>query len=102
MDTYLVKQPSTEKELQQIINAIDVCCVSALRYGGKNPDILSRISPEYCDYAMHSDGTIVQRDSSVAVMQDEKDMWASKLEPKKEFLKSKLASLVGRLGIKRR
>jgi len=58
-DTYFIKQPETEEELRQAINAADVCCVSAVRYGGKNKDIISRMLPDTCDYKINFIGKVV-------------------------------------------
>ncbi len=51
-DTFFVKQPETKEEIQQACEAIRVCCTNALRYGGKNPEIISQLNndPEYCDF----------------------------------------------------
>jgi len=49
LDTYFVKQPVSDAEIDQAIAAIEVCCVSAIRYGGNDPDILKRIYPDASD-----------------------------------------------------
>jgi len=49
-DTYFIKQPSNEKELQEAIASTDVCCVDAIRYGGNDPEIIRKIHPDLCDY----------------------------------------------------
>jgi hypothetical protein len=51
-DTYFVRQPETEEEIEQACMAADVCCVSAIRYGGTNPAILQRLGASYCDNAV--------------------------------------------------
>ena len=48
-DTYFFKQPETEEEIEMACNAINSCCVSALRYGGNDPNVLARLSKEDCD-----------------------------------------------------
>lgn len=48
-DTYFIKQPSSAKEIRQAICAMDVCCVSAVRYRGNDPEILKRADPDACD-----------------------------------------------------
>jgi hypothetical protein len=48
-DTYFVKQPETEEEIEMACNAINSCCVSALRYGGNDPNVLARLSQGDCD-----------------------------------------------------
>jgi len=63
LDTYthFVKQPSNANELEQACGACEVCCVSALRYGGKDISIIKKLgnNPDYCDYIYH-DGELVQ------------------------------------------
>jgi hypothetical protein len=53
-ETYFVKQPETPEEIERACRAIDVCCVEALRYGGKNPQIIRRLrySVGCCDYKL--------------------------------------------------
>lgn len=53
-DTYFVKQPETPEEVERACRALEVCCVAALRYGGKNPQIIRRLgnNPEYCDHLL--------------------------------------------------
>ena len=50
-DTYFVRQPTTPAEVERACRALEVCCVAALRYGGKDPNIIRRLGndPEYCD-----------------------------------------------------
>jgi hypothetical protein len=53
------RQPETEEEFQQAINAIHVCCVKALRYAGNDKTILDRINdPEVCDALTESDNRL--------------------------------------------
>lgn len=54
--TYFVKQPETPEEIERACRAVEVCCVAALRYGGKNPQIIRRLhnTPEYCDYLLNN------------------------------------------------
>ena len=40
---FFKKQPQTEEEIQKAINAIAVSCVSALRYGGTDQNIIKRL-----------------------------------------------------------
>jgi hypothetical protein len=44
------KQPATPKELDQAIEVLETQKLGCHRYVGDNPDILKRISTEYCDY----------------------------------------------------
>ncbi|MES2974754.1 MAG: hypothetical protein V4757_14150, partial [Pseudomonadota bacterium] len=47
-DTYFVRQPQTEAEIEQACCAVEVCCVDALRYGGRDPTILRRLQGTNC------------------------------------------------------
>src|SRR5687767_10819361 len=51
-DTYFVRQPATPEEVEQACRALESCCASALRYGGKDPAIIRRLGndPEHCDH----------------------------------------------------
>ena len=51
-DTYFIRQPTTDVEIDNVCSAAHVCCVSAIRYGGRNPTIIERLGnrAEYCDY----------------------------------------------------
>ena len=53
-DTYFVRQPETPEEVERACRAAEVCCVSAIRYGGTDPAIIRRLSnhPEYCDHLL--------------------------------------------------
>jgi hypothetical protein len=54
-DTYFVRQPETEEEVEQACLAIEVCCVEALRYGGRDPKILRRLRrTDPCDHRSFS------------------------------------------------
>jgi len=43
---YFKKQPQTLDELDRAISAMQVSCISGLRYGGKDEDILRRLYKE--------------------------------------------------------
>src|SRR5262245_11746356 len=53
-DTYFVRQPETAEELAGVISAMHSCCVSAIRYGGEDPQIIRRCgnTSEYCDHVL--------------------------------------------------
>ena len=53
-DTYFVKQPRTPAEVERACRAAEVCCTSALRYGGTDPAIIRRLGndPEFCDHLL--------------------------------------------------
>jgi hypothetical protein len=53
-DTYFVRQPRTPDEVERACRAVEVCCASALRYGGRDPAIIRRLGndPEYCDHLL--------------------------------------------------
>ncbi len=44
---YFKRQPETEEEIEQAINAVCVSCIEAVRYGGDNPEILEKIDKGY-------------------------------------------------------
>jgi hypothetical protein len=50
-DTYFVRQPETEEEVDAACSAAEVCCVSAIRYGGKDIAIIRRLGSDHCDFA---------------------------------------------------
>lgn len=59
-DTYFVRQPSTPEETEQAIMSALVCCVSAVRYGGRDREIISKLGndPAVCDYIVAESGEI--------------------------------------------
>jgi len=59
-DTYFIKQPETEAELEKAISACEICCTNALRYSGKDSRILKRLGEEFCDYKILPNGDIVK------------------------------------------
>lgn len=60
LDTHFVRQPSTPDEIAHACMAARVCCVSALRYGGKDREIIDQLNndPEVCDYIAMRDGSL--------------------------------------------
>ena len=60
-DTYFVRQPSTPDEIDKACMAARVCCVVALRYGGRDQTIISKLGndPELCDYIIDDSGNLV-------------------------------------------
>jgi len=63
---YFKKQPQTETELDQAINAMMVSCISALRYGGTEEKILKRLyedgMADLCDNIPEGKYSILVRD----------------------------------------
>jgi uncharacterized protein (TIGR02996 family) len=55
--TYFVRQPQTAEEIERACQAIEVCCVMDLRYGGTDPKIIARLrnDPLACDYLLAED-----------------------------------------------
>ncbi|MDQ6770041.1 MAG: ferredoxin [Gemmatimonadota bacterium] len=53
-DTYFLRQPETAEEVEQACRAAEVCCLSAIRYGGTDVRIIRRLGnrAEYCDYLL--------------------------------------------------
>jgi len=58
-DTYFIRQPANEKELEQAISATKVCCVNAIRYSGKDKSILEKLHPDVSDYILSKDGEVI-------------------------------------------
>ena len=60
LDTYFVRQPTTPEEVEAACWALEVCCVSALRYGDTDVDIIKRLGndPKYCDYILDDGGNL--------------------------------------------
>jgi hypothetical protein len=59
-DTYFVRQPSTPEEFAKAISACLVCCTAALRYGGKDREIIHKLGndPEMCDFIVSRSGNL--------------------------------------------
>lgn len=60
-DTYFIRQPTTPHEIDVACNAMRVCCVTALRYGGCQKSVILQLgnSPEYCDYLIDQNDELV-------------------------------------------
>jgi len=60
-DTYFVRQPENDDELEAAISSTAVCCVSAVRYGGRDRAIIERLNndPDVCDYIVGDDGQLL-------------------------------------------
>ena len=58
LDTYFVKQPTTSSEIANACMAARVCCLSALRYGGRDQSIIKQLQndPAMCDHIIGGDG----------------------------------------------
>lgn len=52
-DTYFIKQPSTPEEVESACSAVEICCINALRYGGKDKAIIARLGSTVCDFDIH-------------------------------------------------
>ena len=53
-DTYFVRQPESPEEVERACRAVEVCCLSTLRYGGRDSSVIRRLGnrPEYCDHVL--------------------------------------------------
>jgi hypothetical protein len=53
-DTYFIRQPETAEEIEAACRAALVCCVSSIRYGGHDPNIIRRLGnrDEHCDHLL--------------------------------------------------
>lgn len=62
LNTYFVRQPYTAVETEHACNAIRVCCVCALRYGGTDRSIITKLgnNPEHSDYILDGAGALVR------------------------------------------
>jgi hypothetical protein len=60
LETFFVRQPTTPMEVEAACRAAQVCCVSSLRYAGKDPAIIRRLgnTPEFCDHLIDPDGAL--------------------------------------------
>jgi len=58
-NTYFKKQARTEAEVQRAIAALEICCVDALRYGGKGKSILRQLDSSLCDFRISMFGRVV-------------------------------------------
>jgi len=60
-ETYFVEQPSTPIEVEHACKALEVCCVSDLRYAGEDRAVIYRLgnSPEFCDLVLATSGELV-------------------------------------------
>lgn len=59
--TYFVRQPKTPEEIKRACDALKHCCVDALRYGGRDLTIISKLDndPALCDYVINENGMLV-------------------------------------------
>src|SRR5882672_2277680 len=51
-ECYFRRQPQTPDEVVQAMNAICVSEVCALRYGGRDPEIIRQVGPGQSDYSL--------------------------------------------------
>ena len=49
-DTYFARQPTTPEETEKVCRAAKACCVDAIRYAGKDQNIMKRLGSAYCDH----------------------------------------------------
>jgi len=59
-DTYFVRQPATDEETEMAIMSARICCLSAVRYGGTDREIITKLGndPEVCDYVVTEAGDL--------------------------------------------
>jgi hypothetical protein len=60
LETYFVRQPATPAEIERACRAASVCCVTSIRYGGRDPELISRLgnTGEYCDFVVDDVGAL--------------------------------------------
>ena len=46
---YFRKQPQSDVELEQAIQAVESCCCGAYRYRGTDPKVIERLGADVCD-----------------------------------------------------
>jgi hypothetical protein len=56
--TYFRRQPETPDEIDRACEAIEICPIHDLRYGGKDPAILKRLPESQCDFRLLEDGRV--------------------------------------------
>ena len=61
LETYFMRQPTTPAEVERACRAAQVCCVSAVRYGGRDKAIIRRLgnSAEFSDWVIDVLGRLV-------------------------------------------
>lgn len=47
-DSFVHTQPKTQADLADMHEAINSCCIDAIKYGGTDPDIIRRLLAETC------------------------------------------------------
>ncbi|AQT58888.1 hypothetical protein B0D95_01380 [Cellvibrio sp. PSBB023] len=57
--TYFFKQPESQAELELAIKVVNLCPIHDIRYGGKDPEIISQISSGQSDYEVNAQGVVV-------------------------------------------
>ena len=59
-DTYFVRQPVTNEEVERACRAAKLCCVGAVRYAGQDAAVIRRLGNmhDYCDYVVAGDGEL--------------------------------------------
>ncbi|PCJ35821.1 MAG: hypothetical protein COA99_13650 [Moraxellaceae bacterium] len=57
--TYFIKQPETEEELIDAIEAVNICDIHDVRYGGKDPKIIRAIEEGKSDFIIKKGGDVV-------------------------------------------
>ncbi len=74
-DTYFLRQPKTKEELEQAIAATEVCCVDAVRYGGKDKNILLRVDPALSDYIVSESGEVILNPTNIEIESNKNKWW---------------------------
>ena len=51
-ESYFVRQPATPAEVERACRALEVCCLGAFRYAGREPAVIRRLGnrPDFCDH----------------------------------------------------
>ena len=56
--SYFYKQPVTALEIAHAIEAVNICPIHDIRYGGKDPEIIKRIDSGQADFKIFKNGQI--------------------------------------------
>ncbi|MCJ8314002.1 MAG: ferredoxin [Pseudomonadales bacterium] len=56
--TYFYRQPETKEEIENAIEAINICPIHDIRYGGRDPEIIKLIEPSQTDYKILKNGKL--------------------------------------------
>ena len=62
-------------EIELAISSTEVCCVSAVRYGGKDISIFKRLNPEVSDYIVTEEGEVILNTLEAVIKEKTNEWW---------------------------